>query len=328
MGRFGRLVISLAVGVIAAVAGGVLFVAVPDSTYELLGIVLALLVTLAGVKLGSNLGASVLAEYDVAEVAVEGPITRDSGSSPLSSGPIGTAADDIVEQIDRADEDGNVDALLVKLNTPGGEIVPSDDIRRAVARFDGPTIGYATDVCASGGIWIATGCDELWAREESVVGSIGVRGSQYNATELADRIGISYERFVAGEFKDAGSPLKELEPEEREYIQGRIDDYYDRFVANVAEGMDLDEETIRDTEARVYLGSDARELGIVDDLGTGREVENRVAERLGVEEVTVRQFAPDRRLTERLRGGAATVAYAFGAGVAGAVVDTDEFRFR
>ena len=222
----------------------------------------------------------------------------------------------------------SVQALLLKLNTPGGEIVPSDDIRLAADRFDGPTIAYTTDLCASGGIWIASGCDELWAREESVVGSIGVRGSRYTATELADRLGVSYERFVAGEFKDAGSPFKELQPDEREYIQGRIDDYYDRFVGNVAEGMDLDEETVRDTEARVYLGDDAAELGIVDELGTERDVESHVADQLGEETVTVCTFEPDRGIADRLRTGAAGLAYAAGAGAASVVTDTDEFRLR
>jgi len=111
---------------------------------------------------------------------------------------VGAEADEIVDQIERADEDSGVRALLLKLNTPGGEIVPSEDIRIAAERFDGPTIAYATDVCASGGYDIAAGCDELWAREGSIVGSIGVIGSRVNAADLADRLGLSYERLAAG----------------------------------------------------------------------------------------------------------------------------------
>jgi len=93
-------------------------------------------------------------------------------------------------------------------------VLPSDDIRRAAAEFDGPTLAYATDTCASGGYWIASGCDELWARDASLVGSIGVVGSRPNAAGLADKLGISYEQFTAGEYKDAGVPLREIEDDD------------------------------------------------------------------------------------------------------------------
>jgi len=215
----------------------------------------------------------------------------------------------------------------VKLNTPGGEIVPSEDIRLAAERFDGPTVAYATDVCASGGYDIASGCDELWARSGSIVGSIGVVGSRVNVSDLADELGVSYEQFTAGEFKDAGVPLKDISEDEREYLQGIVDDYYDDFVETVAEGRDMDPETVRDTEARIYLGETAADLGLVDELGTRTDVEDRIAERLD-EPVSVREFQPAVGLRGRLRGGAERVAYAFGAGVAGVFDDADGFDFR
>ena len=140
---------------------------------------------LGGVLAGATTGAGVWGTierlrsrmsdgYDVAEVAVKGPITREGSRLP-SSRQRSIPADKVVTEIERADEDPSVRALIVKLNTPGGEVLPSEDIRLAVERFSGPTIAYATDTCASGGYWIASGCDELWAREGSVVGSIGVR---------------------------------------------------------------------------------------------------------------------------------------------------------
>ncbi len=254
-------------------------------------------------------------EYNAAKVSVSGAITRDRGRpSPLSSAT-GATADEVVEQIEAADEDADVDALLVELNTPGGEVVPSDDVRRAVAEFDGPTMAYATDLCASGGYWIASGCDELWARDASLVGSIGVIGSRPNAAELADELGVSYERFTAGDFKDAGTPLREIEPEEREYLQSLIDGYYERFVETVSEGRDMDPEAIRETEARVYLGSDAAEIGLVDELGTQDDVEDRIAEAIDAD-VELREFTPDRGLVDRLGIGAERVAFAAGNGVA------------
>ena len=323
----GRLVVVVVGAVSFAAAGIFLFVAVPETLADLFGILFALVAVLFGLKIAGNVARSLFPDYDVAEVAVRGPITRDGGGGPLPSSPRSTPADAIVEQIDRANDDGNVRALLLKLNTPGGEVVPSDDIRLAAERFDGPTVAYTTDVCASGGYWIASGCDELWAREGSIVGSIGVIGSRVNASDLAEKVGLSYERFAAGEYKDAGTPLKELEEDEREYLQGLIDDYYETFVDRVSDGRDLDAEFVRDTEARIYLGEEAHELGLVDELGTRRELEEAVADRLERDAVSVEEFEPERPLMARLGAGAQQVAYAFGAGVASIVGDR-EFRLR
>ncbi|WP_458206614.1 signal peptide peptidase SppA [Haladaptatus sp. NG-SE-30] len=291
-----------------------LFIVTPDTLAELFGVVLVLIAGVVGARFFARFAASRYPDYDVAEVAVEGPISR-SGRGPVPSS-VGTPADDIVEQIEKADDDSNANALLLRLNTPGGEVVPSDDIRLAAQRFDGPTVAYATDVCASGGYWIASGCDELFARDASLVGSIGVIGSRVNAADLADKLGLAYERLAAGKYKDAGVSLKEMNDDEREYLQGLIDGFYEDFVERVATGRDLDPETVRETEARVYLGDEARDLGLVDDIGTRDDVKDRLAERLGVEEVSVQKFEPRRSLRERLNMGAQSVAYSFGAGVA------------
>ena len=322
----GRILILVAVVFSAAVAGWIAFVGFPGDLAELLGVLLVGVTVAASVRVGSSIAESVFPSYNVAEVAVEGPITRDGGGGPLANAPVGAAAEEIVEQIERADADRGAEALLVRLNTPGGEIVPSQDIRLAAEQFEGPTVAYATDVCASGGYEIAAGCDELWAREGSIVGSIGVVGSRVNVSDLADRLGVSYEQFTAGEYKDAGTPLKEFEEDEREYLQSIVDDYYDQFVADVVEGREMDAEAVRETEARVYLGEQALEVGLVDELGTHEDVTERIESELG-EEVAVEAFEPQRGLTDRLQRGAARTAYAFGAGVASAVVD-DDFSVR
>ncbi len=326
----GRLAVVGIGGAVVGIVVYVLFIWYPETLTELLGILVALIVVTGGLRLTSSIAQSLFPTYNVAEVAVEGPITRDGGSRPLPSTPGSTPADDIVDEIDRANGDDNVDALLVKLNTPGGQVVPSDDIRLAVERFEGPTVAYTTDVCASGGYWIASGCDELWARRGSIVGSIGVIGSRVNATELADKLGLSYEQFTAGEYKDAGTPLKELEADERTYLQGLIDDYYDHFVERVSEGRDLEPAFVRETEARIYLGEAAAENGLVDQVGTRADVEQRVAERLALdrEEVVVEPFEPTRPLMGRLGAGAQGVAYAAGAGVASIFTDAEDGEFR
>ncbi|WP_224332368.1 signal peptide peptidase SppA [Haloprofundus halobius] len=321
-----RLLIVALGAVAAAAVGWWLFYDVPDSLGELLGVVLVVVTVAVGVRVASRVAASRVSAHNVAEVAVEGPISRGGGRGPLPTGNVGTPADDIVDQIERAD-DGDAEALLLKLNTPGGEVVPSDDIRNAAIDFDGPTVAYATDTCASGGYWIASGCDELWAREASIVGSIGVIGSSVNVHELAEQLGVSYERFAAGKYKDAGVALKELSEDDRAYLQGIVDRLYDHFVERVAEGRGMDVETIRETEARVYVGTDAHGLGLVDELGTRDDVEDRLSELLDTDAV-VQEFEPPRGLAVRLRRGAERVAYALGAGLSSHLdADGVEFRF-
>lgn len=311
----GQLVVAfLVLGVVLAVAY-VLFVWYPTDLVDLLGVVLLVALGVIGLRLGGSVAASVFPAYNVGEVAVEGPITRDGGQfTPRSPGV--PSADELVEQIDIAAADPAVRGLLVKLNTPGGQVVPSDDIREAITRFDGPTVAYTTDVCASGGYWIASGCDEIWARDASIVGSIGVRGSRLNVAELADRLGVSHERFTAGEYKDAGSPFREMEAHEREYIQELVDAHYDYFVDRVADGRNLDTDKIRETQARVFLGEEAYRIGLVDEIGARDDVEAAMAEHLGLDEVRVREFKPERPMIERLRLGIEGVAFVLGAGIA------------
>lgn len=311
-GQFLVAVIGLAIVTAAAYAA---FVWYPTEFVELVGVVLVAVLAVVGFRVGGSIGASIFPDYNVAKVTVEGPITRD-GATGVPTTPGHATADELVEQIELADDDPAATGLMLELNTPGGEIVPSDDIRDAAERFDGPTIAYTTDMCASGGYWIASGCDELWARDASIVGSIGVRGSRLNLTDLIDRIGMSHERFVAGEYKDAGSPFRDIDADDREYLQGLIDRAYEFFLDRVADGSDLDPEFVRETEARVYLGEDAHEIGLVDDIGDHLAVEDRMATLLDTDEVTVKAFEPERPITLRLRSGVERAAFALGAGIA------------
>jgi protease-4 len=322
-----RILIVLAVAAVAAVLAWLLFVERPGSTAELLGILVVVATVVVALRIGGNVADTLLPAYNVAEVAVEGPITRDTGGFPPGA-PGAAGADDLVDLIEEADEDDAAEALLLKLNTPGGAVVPSEDLRLAAERFDGPTVAYATDVCASGGYWIASGCDELWAREGSIVGSVGVRGSRITASTLLDYAGLEYEELSAGEYKEAGSPFTDLDADEREYLQGIVDDYYDQFLETAAAGHDVAEADLRETDAKVYRGESAHELGLVDDLGTRADVEARLEERLDAE-VETTELEPTTGLADRLRGGAERVAFALGAGVASRFTDDDAaFRVR
>lgn len=312
----GRIIVSFGIALLTVVVGYILFFTLPSTGWELVAVVLILSIGILGLRFGSSIARRYFPYYNVAEISVEGPISRDGGSRRFPPTPGTTAADAIVEQIDAANEDDAVDGLLLKLNTPGGEVVPSDDIRSAVERFNGPTVAYATDVCGSGGYWIAAGCDHIIAREGSLVGSIGVNGSRVTADELSDKIGLTYERFAAGRFKDTGVPLRQIDDEERMYLQSLIDELYGQFIDRVSSSRDMSADAIRDTEAKIYLGTAALEIGLIDSIGTRDDAREQIAELLDRESVDVKIFEPPVGLAQRLRGGVELVSFAFGAGIA------------
>lgn len=316
--------IALAGIVTAAVVAIVLYGVLPEvagvgAIEVTLGLLLFIVLSILAVRIAST----VVTAYDVAEVEVDDVITRDGNLGGLPVGGRGVSANSLVEQIERADADDAVEALIVRLNTPGGAVVPSEDIRAAVADFDGPTVAYAEDLAASGGYWIASGADEFHARRGATVGSIGVNGTQLGRTGLAEKAGLDYRRFVAGEYKDTPSPWRDLSSDEERYVQGLLDDYYEQFVDTVVDGRDMDPEAVRETEARVYLGETAHELGLVDFCGPREEMEDRLAETIDVDEVTVQRFEPQEGLSDRLSMGAQRIARSFGAGVAGVLTDDE-----
>ncbi len=311
--KVGKLILVLLGGVIGFALGYISLITVQVEPVEA---ALVTVVTLAGLIIFKKVGDNILSPYNVVEVGVEGPILRKG--FPFSS----SSSDDVVDLIENAQD---ADALLIRINSPGGNIVPSDDIRKEIEEFDGPTIAYVTDICASGGYWIASACDSIVVRETSLVGSIGVIGSRINAKELADKIGLSYQRLAAGKYKDAGTPLKDMSDEEKNYLQGIIDDFYNIFIDKVAESRNLDKQDVKDTEAKVYLGEEAMEIGLVDDIGTREKAKEKIEEEIGKEAI-VKELKP-KGLKKKVKSGVNGIAYSFGAGFA-EKVSWKDFEFK
>jgi protease-4 len=318
----GQMMLILTGTLVAIALGVVLFGVIPaETSMGIWAVVLITLLTVAGLVVSGRIAGQIFAAYNVAEVNIDGAIVQSGdGPSPLPGGG-SAAADELVEQIEQADADENVDALVLNMNTPGGEVVASEDIRYAAEQFDGPTVAYATSLCASGGMWIASGCDEFHAREGSRIGSIGVIGAVFGKEGTLDKLGLEYNRFVAGDYKDTTSGLRELREDEREYWQGLLDEWYDQFIETVVEGRDIDAETARDTEARIYLGPEAKELGLVDTLGPREEMEQNLQERIDADDLEIEEFEPERGIQDQLSVTAIRVARGFGRGVASVFVD-------
>jgi protease-4 len=261
----------------------------------------------AGLAFGLVIGER---HHDIASVEIHGEIVEDAGLFDSEE----AGARDVCDTIEGIDAEPDQEGLLLEINSPGGSPVASEAIHKSINEFDGPTVAVVTETCASGGYLIASACDHIIARPASLVGSIGVIGSKVNAADMADELGLEYERFGAGEYKDAGVPLDETSEDEREYLQGLIDDYYDRFVELVAEGRTLDPDAIRATEARVFLGETALDEGLIDDLGDARDARDWLESELSLENYSERTYQPS-------GGGSpfSSVAQRFGYGLGSAI---------
>ncbi len=178
------------------------------------------------------------------------------------------------ERLDAAACDKRVKAVVLRINSPGGAVTASDIMYRDLVNFrqetGKPVVACMMDVAASGGYYLAMGCDTVYAHPSTVTGSIGVIMSLYNASGLFKLVGVRSDPIKSGPNKDIGNPGRELTPEERAILQGMVNSFYEQFVKVVAEGRKhkLTLEQVRGlADGRVYTGLDAKHLGLVDEVG-------------------------------------------------------------
>ena len=197
-----------------------------------------------------------------------------------------TSSRDIVEQIDNFKEDKNVKAIILRINSPGGGVGPSQEIYREVlrAREKKKIIASMESVAASGGYYVACASDLIVANPGTITGSIGVVMEFSNVEDLLKKIGLRSYVIKSGKHKDIGSPLREMSPEERSILQSVIDSVHNQFVRAVAEGRNMEEEKVREiADGRIFSGEQAKELGLVDRLGGLQDTIEIAAEMIGIE---------------------------------------------
>ena len=196
------------------------------------------------------------------------------------------------EELQKAEEDDNVKALIVRINSPGGTITASDLIYREIDTFKTrrkiPVIAVTMDVAASGGYYAALAADTIVALPTSVTGSIGVIMLTVNAKGLMEKIGVAPLAIKSGEMKDAGSPFRPLTAEERAVFQSVIDEMYGRFVTLIARSRKIPEDRVRTfADGRIYTAEQAKALGLVDEIGYMDDVVKAARKAAGVEEARV-----------------------------------------
>ena len=206
---------------------------------------------------------------------VSGMIT-DEGPTPILS--LGTPPARVPllvrirEELKKAEEDRQVRALLVRINSPGGTVTASDIVYREIASWKErtrlPVVAVLMDVAASGGYYVALAADTIVAHPTTVTGSIGTILISVNAEGLLQKLGVAATAIKSAEHKDMGSPFRALTPEERAIFQGIIDDMQGQFVAKVAASRKLAPDTARKlADGRVYTAEQALAHKLVDRIG-------------------------------------------------------------
>jgi protease IV len=230
----------------------------------LMGIVLSFFVpAFSGIESDSLTG-------NVALIPLKGVIMGDSSDGLFDDS---TSSQDIIKLIEKADEDSRIKAIIIEINSPGGSPVASDEIAMALKKTNKTTVAWIREVGASGGYWVASATDHIVANRMSITGSIGVVASYLDFSGFIDRYNVSYERMVAGKYKDLGTPYKELTPEERAIFQNVLDDLHDEFIDEIAANRDMPRKDVEKVATGLfYLGSEAKRLGLVDELGSKDEV--------------------------------------------------------
>jgi protease-4 len=181
------------------------------------------------------------------------------------------SSEQIVEELNDYADDPSIKAIVIRIDSPGGGVVVSQEIYNAVknAEKEGKKVVVSMgSVAASGGYYVAAAADKIVANPGTLTGSIGVIMEFANVEKLLEKIGVKGVVVKAGEYKDIGSPFRDMTPQERKLLQDVIDDVRDQFVKAVAEGRNLPESDVRAiADGRIFTGQQALALKLVDQIG-------------------------------------------------------------
>jgi protease-4 len=202
----------------------------------------------------------------IAVIPVQGVIYTDDQTEWGTS-----MVDDIKNALQTALEDDSVKAVVLAVNSPGGEVTAADIIYHEVLKVqkEKPVVVAMTSLGASGAYYIACAADWIVANETTFTGSIGVIIQSLNYEGLFDKVGLNAVVFKSGKFKDMLSGSRPITPEEQAYVEGMVMQVYDRFLGIVSRSRNLPSDALRDTfaDGRIITGKDAKEAGLVDQLG-------------------------------------------------------------
>ena len=231
----------------------------------------------------------------MARIVIDGAINGDTRKSFLKA----------TKQV----EEREFPALLVRIDSPGGTVGDSQEIHAALTRLKDKgchVIASFGNISASGGVYVGVAAEKIVANPGSITGSIGVILRGNNLSKLLEKIGVKFETVKSGIYKDILSPDRSLSIEEREILQSLINSSYQQFVSAVAKGRNLSEEKVKSfADGRVFTGMQAKELGLVDEIGDENDARLLAAKLANLDEKLqpITLGKPKKKLIGLLPGG-------------------------
>ena len=203
-------------------------------------------------------------KYNIGIVEIEGTITDSKN---------------VVETLHEFNKRSDIHAIIVRLNTPGGSVAPSQEIYEKVKKISlenkKPIIASIGTIAASGGYYIAIGANKIIGNPGSITGSIGVIINFPIAKDLVDKIGLKFKTVKSGDLKDAGSPYRNPTDKENIFFQKIVDDLHIQFITEVANRRKISMEKIQSySDGRIFTGKEAYRLGLIDSIGTFEDALN------------------------------------------------------
>ncbi|MCS7019905.1 MAG: signal peptide peptidase SppA [Cytophagales bacterium] len=237
----------------------------------------------------------------IAVIFAEGDI--QSGKSTRES----IGSETIAEELRKVRQDDKIAAVVLRINSPGGSALASDVMWREVqeTRKKKPVIASMSDVAASGGYYMAMGCNKILAQPNTITGSIGIFGLLFDASNLlTDKVGITFDRVETGEYADIGTPTKKFTDAERQIIQRMVNEGYENFTSKAAQGRNMPLDTLKKyASGRVWTGEQALKIGLIDALGGLEEAIKEAAKeaQLKEEDYAVRYYPVKKSFWETLQ---------------------------
>lgn len=241
-------------------------------------------------------------------IHISGVITAEQSEMNPFMPTGGTSSETVVQQIDEAIKDDNIKAVVMRVNSPGGSAAASQEIFTAIQRYrqSGKKIIVSMgDVAASGGYFVAAPADIIYANPATLTGSIGVIMQLLNYEGLFDLIGLDEVTLKAGKYKDIGSPNRPMTPEEKKILQNILDEVHEQFKEAVMEGRGMTKNDVdKIATGEIWSGRQAKDLGLVDELGGLKDALDRAATEggLNVDDYVVSPLGEGSIFDELLRG--------------------------
>ncbi len=195
-------------------------------------------------------------------------------------------SDNFIKQLEKLKKDKTVKGIIIRVNSPGGAVAPSNAIYDYIVSIDKPVYVAMGSVAASGGYLISLGADKIYAMPSTITGSIGVIMTLLNTEELMKKIGVKSVILKSGKYKDVGNPDREMTEDERKVLMSVVLDLYEQFVETVASRRNMKiNEVKKIADGRIFTGRMAKELKLVDNLGTWREAYQEMKNSLNIKDL-------------------------------------------